>query len=144
MAEKISSDSRAVCVHVRRGDFIGSKNHEVTGTSYFQMAVDSIRKIINEPNVYIFSDDVEWCNLNLVGISRNVTVIGNKCADSAFDSDLYLMTQFANYIIPNSSFSWWAAWLSLKPNKVVIAPKVWSRLDNFNNIDIVPDSWMRI
>ncbi len=144
LAEKIASDGKAVCINVRRGDFIGSKNHEVTGIGYFIKAVDHIKKTIDDPNIYIFSDDVEWCELNLANLFNNVIVVGHEYAGKSFDSYLYLMTQFSGYIIPNSTFAWWAAWLSRKPNKKVIVPKLWSGLDNLNNADIVPDSWIRV
>ena len=37
-------------------------------------------------------------------------------------SDFYLMQKFSNFIISNSSFSWWAAWLSQTKNKKVVCP----------------------
>jgi hypothetical protein len=50
-----------------------------------------------------------------------------------------------HFIIANSSFSWWGAWLSQNPEKIVIAPPKW-----FNNVEadkkckIVPENWVRI
>ena len=38
--------------------------------------------------------------------------------------DFYLLSQSKYKIIPNSSFSWWASWLSQK-NKITIAPNNW-------------------
>jgi hypothetical protein len=144
LAEKILSDQNAVCINVRRGDFIGSKNHDVTGIEYFEKALNRIRKNISEPNVYIFSDDVEWCDKKLSKISNNVIIVGHEYAGKYFEEYLYLMTLFEYYIIPNSTFAWWAAWLCARAQKIVIAPKTWSGLDHLNNLDIVPNSWIRI
>jgi hypothetical protein len=47
-------------------------------------------------------------------------------------------------IIANSSFSWWAAWLNVNPNKIVIAPERWFNNKSLANQDILPDSWHKI
>jgi len=54
--------------------------------------------------------------------------------------DLELMKKCKHAIIPNSTFSWWAAWLNENPEKIVIAPEPWL----FKNSNIVPDSWFKV
>lgn len=44
-AEKISLDSNAICINVRRRDFIGSKNHDVTDIDYYKRSLENIKKI---------------------------------------------------------------------------------------------------
>ena len=56
--------------------------------------------------------------------------------------DLRLMLHCKHFIIANSSFSWWGAWLSNNPNKIVCAPKRWFR--SADEGDIVPKSWIRV
>ena len=46
--------------------------------------------------------------------------------------DLYLMSQCSDFIIANSSFSWWGAWLANKGE--VIAPKKWFGPNNAHRI----------
>jgi len=36
--------------------------------------------------------------------------------------DLWLMTHCRHFIIANSSFSWWAAWLGARPGSIVLCP----------------------
>jgi len=58
--------------------------------------------------------------------------------------DLRLMSLCRHHIIANSSFSWWGAWLSAHPGKIVIAPKKWFNLDDINTDDLLPEGWLRL
>ena len=56
-----------------------------------------------------------------------------------------LMSLCDNNIIANSSFSWWGAWLNNNDNKKVIAPKKWFGSEaNYDDSDIIPESWVRV
>ena len=48
------------------------------------------------------------------------------------------------FVISNSSFAWWAAWLSQQNDKVITAPEKWSGLASQELIDIIPSSWIKI
>jgi len=50
-------------------------------------------------------------------------------------------------IIPNSTFSWWAAWLNEHPEKVVVTPNRWFNDESMNTkalLDTIPDDWIRV
>jgi hypothetical protein len=56
---------------------------------------------------------------------------------------LEVMRFGAGYVIANSSFSWWAAFLSKKPDVEVIAPQPWFQgMDEPR--DLIPPNWQRI
>jgi hypothetical protein len=132
----IGSDS--VSLHVRRGDYIQSPDHHPTqDIEYYVKAL----KIIGAKNVYVFSDDIGWCNRNLSfgDYEWNYLDIDNPYVS------MYLMTKCENNIICNSSFSWWGAWLNRNVNKKVIAPIKWfGPLINKDTSDICPSDWIRI
>ena len=130
----------AVSLHVRRGDYLKLQNTLGLGSlEYYRRAVTYIADHAPDPYFFIFSDDLDWCRQNLD--------IPYPCiyVDKAWDSDIwdiYLMRLCRHNIIANSSFSWWGAWLNENPNKIVIAPKTWTK-DN-RPTDILPDDWVKL
>ena len=129
-------DEESVCVHVRRGDYIQqSANHPALGKEYYN---DAFRRFEGK-NKVIFSDDFEWCTEEFKGL--NDTIVINL--EHPYVS-LCLMSKFKKFVIANSSFSWWAAWLS-KDKSSVIAPKNWFGPSlPHNTKDLYPLEWQII
>lgn len=129
---------------MRRTDFINNPEHNVVNINYYKNSLNKIGdKLGNDFSVYIFSDDLDWCKKNFDFINKKHFVEHNF-AGYKFYNYLYLMTCFKNFIIPNSSFAWWGAWLSNHENKIIMAPKKWSGLVDEKFIEIVPSNWIRI
>ena len=61
-------------------------------------------------NVLVFSDDSEWCHQQKLFEDDRFMISDN---DSGY-VDMCLMSMCTDFIIANSSFSWWAAWLGTK------------------------------
>lgn len=142
LIEEIESKN-SVCIHVRRGDFVGNKHHEVVDIEYYNKALDYISKIKNIENIYIFSDDIEWCKNNFNFAFPSVFV-GEEYAGEKDAGHLLLMSKCKDFIIPNSSFSWWAAWLSTNKEKIVVVPPKWFSDESINTNDLIPENWIRI
>ena len=140
---KINFD-KSICLNVRRTDFINNPEHNIVTMEYYKKAIQKIQNIIgNDIELYIFSDDLDWCKNNFSFIDKKY-FIEHNLAGYKFYNYLYLMSNFKNFIIPNSSFAWWAAWLSKKNDKVIIVPEKWSGLVNQEFIDIIPQNWIKI
>ena len=54
------------------------------------------------------------------------------------------MSLCKDFIIANSTFSWWGAWLGKYPNKVVIFPERWMENLNSLNTDLMPSDWISL
>ena len=135
---------KSVCVNVRRTDFINNPEHNVLDIEYYKKAVEVFKNLIgNDFELFVFSDDLDWCKKNFLFFNK-VSYVEHNFAGNKFYNYLYLMTKFKYFIIPNSSFAWWGAWLSQVNDKKIIAPKKWSGLVDENKIDIIPDSWIKI
>jgi hypothetical protein len=129
-------DSNAVAVHVRRGDYLKLPDiHPVLPLSYYYNCFTQFR---SATPMYIFSDDIEWCKENFPKRFPN----WGYCfvAPSNDITDLLYMSQFKNFIISNSSYSWWAAYLSKSEN--VFAPDIWTKIEDRKIInDRIPEYW---
>jgi hypothetical protein len=69
--------------------------------------------------------------------------VGKEYSGQKAEGHLALMSACKNFIIPNSSFSWWGAWLSKNKDKIVIVPKKWSGM-KFIRFDVFPKEWIKI
>jgi hypothetical protein len=136
----------SVSLHVRRKDYVTiSSVEERLGPCPIEYYTDAVRILeasIKAPHFYIFSDDIEWVKQNLK-LDYPVTYMDHNGADRDYE-DMHLMSLCKHHIIANSSFSWWGAWLSKNPGKVVIAPRRWFKNMNSESIDLVPKSWIRV
>lgn len=132
----------SVCVSIRRGDFIENekyrKEHFICDEAYFEKAKKEMEKQVKNPKYIIFSDDIKWVKENMNFPAGSLYEDGN---DPVWEK-LRLMYHCKHFIISNSSFSWWAQYLSKNENKVVIAPKAWN-LKN-DNRDIYEDDFILI
>ena len=119
--------SNRVAIHIRRGDYISNlaaaKSHGFVGLQYYLNAIEITASNIKEPIYDIYTDDIKWVNDNIVPI-----IPANIKSKEGFDSNLEFLNLmgYQNFIIANSSFSWWAPWLNCyKDNCIVICPKNW-------------------
>lgn len=133
----------SVCLNVRRTDFLKTESLNITNKDYFLRGVEKIEEQVTNPHFFIFSDDVEWCaeNLNLDFPTR---LVSHEHKGEKFGNYMQLMKACKHFIIPNSSFAWWAVWLNEHDKKIVIAPKKWFSGDEYDTSDLVPKEWIRM
>ncbi len=142
----VSSDS--ICVHIRRGDYVSNSStnskHGALVTQYYLEAFKYITKSaqLSRPTCFIFSDDLDWVRENIKFDSENVYVDINYATNNPH-LDINLMKQCKHFIIANSTFSWWGAWLSETPNKIIVAPRNWYADSNIKT-DILPETWVKL
>ena len=127
-------DHNSVALHVRRGDYQDLPHFGMCDTDYYNKSIIFIEKQVKNPKFYIFSDDHQWVKKN-IHIPHSTHVTHNDF-DKGYE-DLRLMSLCQHFIIANSTFSWWGAWLSKNDDKIVTIPKPWfiSRLPSTRYID---------
>jgi hypothetical protein len=110
---------------------------------YFLAAIEKMKTLVRNPIFYVFSDDKEWCNFHFSHMD-NVIVVGAEHDGKKFGNKLQLMSLCKYFIIPNSSFGWWAAWLGNYNNKLVISPQKWFNDPGYNTKALLPSSWISL
>lgn len=144
-AEIVSQPS--ICLNVRRGDFVNNPRsasfHGAMDASYYIEAVKRLRQESGATAVFTFSDDIDWCASEL-GVINDIQFVGHDFAGLHFGEYLALMSACQYFVIPNSTFGWWAAWLSKAPPQQIIVPKAWFRDSAVDVSDLLPAEWIRM
>jgi len=132
-------DSVVCALNVRRGDYLTqSTRHPVITLEYIN---EAYKQLPPHDKLIIMSDDIKWCEEN-IKLPNSVFIDPSKYWDH---EGIWLLSLCDHFIISNSSFSWWGAWLSKTTDKKVIAPSIWVGPDiNDNMEDVWCDEWIKI
>ena len=126
-------NSESICVAVRRGDYVNNKKikklYYVCDIPYYVKGI--------KPNavVFVFSNDINW-------VKENIPISGEVYYENVNNTScetLKLMLSCKNFVISNSSFNWWAQYLSSNKEKIVCAPSRW--YTNGRKCDIFEPFW---
>lgn len=121
-------EERVTAISIRRGDYLNYPNiHPVVSEEYIY---EAMKGLPTNQRILVFSDDLPWCRENL---KFDFEIIDT----GYFDTNLWVMSMCDDFLISNSTYSWWGAYLSRQTNKTVIAPYAW-----FANRE--PDTWQDI
>ena len=135
--------SNSIAIHVRRGDYVQDQKtnafHGVCGMEYYVNAMQKLAQLgIQDKPLFIFSDDIEWCENQFTDWGKVTFIDGLNDRES-----LQLMSKCKHNIIANSSFSWWSAWLNNFADKQIIAPQKWLN-QSIEPFDLIPNTWHKI
>jgi len=130
--------SNNAVLHIRRGDYVPLPTfHCILNEDYYRRAVALLRERVPDAHLLVFSDDLPWARG--LDFLSGATFVDEPNAATA----LYLMSQFEHYVLSNSSFSWWSAWLGTTA-KTVIAPDRWFGPSGPQDVqDIYELSWIQ-
>lgn len=118
----------AIAIHVRRGDLLTQEQgYQPTLTvdcpDYYKAALHSIDNWMDRP-VWVFSDDPDWCEANMGELlmvqpkvmrwnpPRSHVPAAYRRQEPKDWADLLLMSMAADLVMSNSTFAFWAAYLS--------------------------------
>lgn len=132
----------SVCVSIRRGDFLLDKyksEKNVCTHDYYVEAIQTIKELIDNPIFIIFSDEIAWVKENYL---FDCECIYEDGTDPIWEK-LRLMYTCKHFIVSNSTFSWWAQYLSRSSNKIVVSPSRWTANAEYKH-SLISDDWILI
>jgi len=137
--KKIRDYENPVMIGIRRYQETSGKDRDsrLVPISYYLEAIKIIKSRITNPVFIVFTQDAEWAMSELPP-NEKYYFVKPKTSELSSLEDLYLMNSCKHFIISNSTYYWWGAWLKDSCDKIVIAP------DKFPNRDTICDSWIKI
>jgi hypothetical protein len=132
LIDQVAKGSNMIGVHIRRGDYVTSKNASKVfrniPITYYDAALNQLRPY---QRVLVFSDDRELS----YNYAEKIGATDVRRLNLTLQEEFFLLMACKDHIIANSTFSWWGAYLGHKADGRIIAPKVWyhDNLRNHNN-----------
>jgi hypothetical protein len=130
---------KTILISIRRGDFVDHPDYFQLPIQYYIQALISNFPDWNNSSLIILSDDIEYCKYHFSFLEN--AFFANQL--SAIEQ-LALSSICDDFIISNSTFSWWCAWLGEKENSKVIRPLHYfteSKRKVDNDQDYFPERW---
>lgn len=132
---------RTICISVRRGDYVDNPCYDLLPIEYYYMALLEHFPNWRECNILVFSDDLPYCKVHFSCLDNCYFIEGNPMEQMVIGS------MCDDFIIANSTFSWWLAYLGEKSGSKIVRPNyhfAGELLASSDWKDYYPESWSTI
>lgn len=124
------SIENSIAIHIRRGDYLKNQYmFNILDLDYYKKSL-KLLNLYNDINyINIITEDIDWANENMPKVDllsevyKNINYINN-----GLYNDFKSISTCKYIVIANSTYSWWAAYLS-KAVKIIY-PLDWFNLEN--------------
>lgn len=141
LAERIRG-ANSVCVHLRmlRHFLKGTEmeSERKLGGQHYLKSMDYIAQSVDNPLFVCFSDAPHAVKSQLAAAPFDIIFVTHNKGDERAHEDFYLMSQCRHFVLSNSTFGWWPAWLCQHPDSIVLTPP----LNLWDNLNILPSNWI--
>jgi hypothetical protein len=136
---KEALSKKTILLSIRRGDFVDHPDYFQLTINYYILALLHNFPDWKESNLVILSDDIDYCKFHFSFLDN--CFFGSQLSGI---EQLALGSLCDDFIISNSTFSWWCAWLGEKAHSTVVRPlhyftEAKNRKDN--DKDYFPERW---
>ena len=138
---RLAIEEKPIIVHYRLTDY-KDENFGIPSQHYYESAIGELWRSGEFQRIWVFSDEVEAAkNIFPRELLNNVRWMENSTCSPV--CVLETMRHGNGYVIANSTFSWWGAFLSRTPNAKVIGPEPWFKTKGGPN-DLIVEPWKGI
>tara|TARA_Y100000590_G_scaffold164183_2_gene188139 strand:- start:1615 stop:2556 length:942 start_codon:yes stop_codon:yes gene_type:complete len=120
-----------------------SANFSDEQINYINKSVNFIKSKVAGANFFLWSNDfssIDNSKFNFNYKEVKLDTINNQLDKRILS--LFLLKQCNHFVVTNSTFNWWGAWLSNKNNKLILRPSSNFFKDFYlNNQDFWPEHW---
>lgn len=142
--------TNSVCIHARRLLGVPANAEKAKASivnyygacdvGYYRNALHSLLCEHGTLTAYLFSDSIGWAreNAHLLAVKGcSVKIVDEPDTLKSF----YLMRLCKHFVLANSTFGWWAAWLGGFARKTVCIPSAWNRGEKRFPSELFPEGW---
>jgi hypothetical protein len=143
------NSTESVALHMRWFDNGRNENSSNISLGYYAQAIAQLLTKIPAAHFFVFTDRPDKATGALESLLKTYqyTLVSQAKVNNSAETDFWLMRQCRHFIIGNSTFSWWAAWLAEqdKSGTLVIAPS--RNVDPLHSVTawgfpgLLPDRW---
>ena len=139
--DAIYSD-KTVLLQIRLGDYLKDKKIGVCQPGYYALALKTLDEQFGIDHIHLYSNDSELAMKYIPDEFRGKVKIVGLETDTPLET-INQMRSYSKYVISNSTFGWWGAFLSKHANPMVYVPDPWFRKLE-EPIGLIPKTWKRI
>ena len=137
----LAEESKPLVVHIRLGDYLLEKNFGVPSKTYYRDAISQFMEANQNRAIWLFSDNLNEAKVFLDPKYESKVRTFPELQNSTYKT-FQVMKLGSDFVIANSTFSWWAAYLNTAQNPTVVCPKPWFR-SQLEPKSIIPPTWSR-
>lgn len=140
--ERCATEEQPLIVHIRLTDYLLEDNFGTPDESYYNRAIDLQLTQGSFGSIWVFSDDIDGAK-KLIPKNLHIRVRWIQSVGNDASTTWQAMRLGKGYVVANSSYSWWAAFLAFDRGATVIAPNPW-----FKGIadprKLIPPHWIQL
>lgn len=138
---KIANLEKPIAIQVRLGDYLSENTFGIPSIEYFRAGVEKIDKL-GTRKIWVFTNDNEAV---FEFLPEEVT---SRCRiiDEPFATPLltlFIMSLASDFVISNSTFGWWGAYLRGNQTGRVVVPDPWFAKASVP-INLIPPEWIKL